>query len=99
MIRVILPYHLRTLARIEDAEVQLDVPAPVTLSKALDAVETHYPVLRGTLRDHGTLHRRPFIRFFVCREDWSHEPLEKELPDAIVNGQEPLMVIGAIAGG
>jgi molybdopterin synthase sulfur carrier subunit len=99
MIRVILPYHLRTLARIVEAEVQLDVPAPVTLAKALDAIEAHYPVLRGAIRDHDTLRRRPFIRFFVCREDWSHEPTEKELPEAIVNGAEPLMVIGAIAGG
>jgi molybdopterin synthase sulfur carrier subunit len=99
MIRVILPYHLRTLARIEESEVQLDVPAPATLAKALDAIEGRYPVLRGTIRDHDTLRRRPFIRYFVCREDWSHEPPETVLPDDIVNGAEPFMVIGAMAGG
>jgi hypothetical protein len=99
MIRVILPYHLRTLARIEEEELQLEVPAPLTLASALSAVENRYPMLRGTIRDHGTLRRRPFIRFFVCREDWSHEMPDTPLPDAVASGEEPLMIIGAIAGG
>jgi len=99
MIRVVLPYHLRTLARIDEAEIQLDVPAPITLNAALDAVEARYPVLRGAIRDHSSLRRRPFIRFFACRDDWSHEPPDAPLPDAISNGSEPLMIVGAIAGG
>ena len=98
MIRVVLPYHLRTLARVE-GEVQIDVARPATLGSTLTAIETKYPVLRGTIRDYGTLRRRPFIRFFACKEDWSHEPADAELPEAIANGDEPLMIIGAIAGG
>ena len=98
MIRVVLPYHLRNLARVE-GEVQLEVREPVTVSSVLDAIEERYPVLRGTIRDHGTLKRRPFIRFFACKEDLSLEPPETKLPDAIVNGTEPFLVIGAIAGG
>lgn len=98
MIRVVLPFHLRNLARV-DGEVQLEVAKPVTLGAVLDAIETRYPVLRGTIRDHGTLKRRPFIRFFACKEDWSAEPLEKPLPDEVVQGKEPFLVIGAIAGG
>jgi sulfur-carrier protein len=98
MIRVALPYHLRNLARV-DAEVQLDVPAPVTVAAVLDALENKYPVLRGTIRDHGTLKRRPFIRFFACKEDLSNEPVDKELPDAVLSGTEPFLVVGAMAGG
>ena len=98
MIRVVLPYHLRTLARIE-GEVELDVEKPVTLGAVLDAIEARFPALRGTIRDHGTLQRRPFIRFYACKEDLSHEPPETPLPDAIVSGTEPLMIVGAMAGG
>jgi sulfur-carrier protein len=98
MIRIVLPYHLRTLARV-DSEVQLDVAVPVTLASVLDAIESRYPVLRGTIRDHGSLKRRPFIRFFACKEDWSHESPNVPLPDAVATGEEPLMIVGAIAGG
>lgn len=98
MIRVTLPQHLRTLARV-DAEVELDVPEPVTLGAALDALEARFPVLRGTIRDHGTLKRRAFVRFFACQEDISFAPPETPLPPEVVAGKEPLMVIGAIAGG
>lgn len=98
MIRVVLPFHLRNLARIE-GDVTLAVAAPVTLGSVLNALEAQYPVLRGTLREHGTLKRRPFIRFFVCKEDWSLEPPEKPLPEAVVNGAEPLLIVGAMAGG
>jgi molybdopterin synthase sulfur carrier subunit len=99
MIRVVLPYHLRNLARIED-EVQLDLPGTATIAAVLDALEARYPVLRGTIRDHGTKARRPFIRFFACREDLSLEPPETALlPAAVLNGEEPLMIIGAMAGG
>ena len=98
MIRVLLPFHLRTLARV-DGEVQIDVPPPVTVGSVLGAIEARYPVLRGTIRDHGTLKRRPFVRFFACKEDLSNEPPETPLPDEIVNGVEPFLVIGAIAGG
>ena len=98
MIRVVLPYHLRNLARVE-GEVQLEIREPVTIRSVLDAIEERYPVLRGTIRDHGTLKRRPFIRFFACKEDLSLDPPETKLPDAIVNGSEPFLVIGAIAGG
>jgi len=99
MIRVALPYHLRNLARLTDSELQLEVPAPVTLRAALDALEARYPVLRGTIRDHSTLKRRPFIRFFACKEDISLQPPETPLPDPIVQGHEPLLIIGAMAGG
>lgn len=98
MIRVTLPFHLRTLARVDD-EVTLDVDSPVTLRGVLDALEARYPMLRGTIRDHVTLQRRPFIRFFACREDYSHESADASLPDAVASGAEPLMIVGAIAGG
>ena len=98
MIRIVLPYHLRNLARV-DGEVQLEVASPVTLGSVLDALETRYPVLRGTIRDHDTLKRRPFVRFFACKEDLSQEPAETPLPDAIVSGTEPFLIVGAIAGG
>ena len=98
MIRVLLPFHLRTLARV-DGEVQLEVANPVTLRSVLDALEGRYPMLRGTLRDHTTLQRRPFIRFFACKEDLSLEPPETQLPDAVASGAEPFLIIGAMAGG
>ena len=98
MIRVLLPYHLRNLARV-NGEVQLDLNPPLTLGAVLDAIEARYPVLRGTIRDHGTLKRRPFIRYFACKEDLSLEPAETTLPDAIATGEEPFLVIGAMAGG
>src|SRR5262245_29608394 len=97
-IRVVLPFHLRNLARVE-SEVQLEVGNPVTIGSVLDAIEARYPVLRGTIRDHGTLKRRPFVRFFACKEDLSLEPPEAVLPDAVVKGDEPFLIIGAIAGG
>lgn len=98
MIRVVLPFHLRNLARV-GGELELDVAGPVTIRAVLEALEARYPVLRGTLRDHDTLKRRPFVRFFACKEDWSLEPVDTVLPDAIVNGTEPFLIIGAIAGG
>ena len=98
MIRVILPYHLRNLAKVE-GELALEVRPPVTIGRALDALEEKFPVLRGTIRDHRTLQRRPFIRFFACREDLSNEALETNLPDEVLNGSEPFMVVGAMAGG
>ena len=98
MIRVVLPYHLRNLARV-DGEVRLEVNGAATLSSVLDTLEARYPVLRGTIRDHGTLKRRPFIRFFACKEDLSLEPPETRLPDAVLNGAEPFLVVGAMAGG
>jgi molybdopterin synthase sulfur carrier subunit len=98
MIRVALPYHLRNLARV-DEEVELEVLSPITVRSVLDALEARYPVLRGTIRDHGTLKRRPFIRFFACKEDLSLEPLETQLPDEVVSGAEPFLVVGAMAGG
>jgi len=98
MIRVELPVHLRTLARV-DSEVAIDVAAPVTQRAVLDALEAAYPVLRGTIRDHGTERRRPFLRFFACEEDWSHESPDALLPDAVAAGREPFLVVGAIAGG
>ena len=97
-ISVVLPHHLRTLARVGD-EVQLEVQQPVTLGGVLDAIESSYPVLRGTIRDHGTLKRRPFVRFFACEQDLSHEGPEMPLPDAVVTGAEPFFVVGAMAGG
>src|SRR5215510_11330439 len=96
MIRVVLPYHLRNLAGV-DAEVQLEVAEPVSLGSVLDALETRYPVLRGTIRDHGTLKRRPFVRFFACKEDLSLEPPETKLP--VADGTEPFLIVGAMAGG
>jgi hypothetical protein len=98
MIRVVLPYHLRTLGQIT-GEVQLDVPAPVTQRTILDALEACYPMLRGTIRDHVSLMRRPFIRFYACEQDLSNEPLDSPVPAAVVEGSEPFLVIGAIAGG
>ena len=98
MIRVTIPHHLRTLAGTS-AEVALAVPEPVTIGSVLDTLEAHYPMLRGTIRDHVTLEKRPFLRFFMCMEDWSHEPPDKPLPEAVVTGAEPFMIIGAIAGG
>jgi hypothetical protein len=97
MIRVILPHHLRTLARVDD-EVRLDVEG-ATLGAVLDALEARYPVLRGTIRDHVTEQRRPFLRFFACEEDLSHDPPETPLPAAVVDGREPFLVVGAMAGG
>ena len=98
MIRVVLPPHLRALARV-GSEISLDVKGPVTLRSALDALESSYPMLRGTIRDHVTLQRRPFLRFFACSEDISHESPDAPLPQAVVLGAEPLLVVGAIAGG
>ena len=98
MIRVVLPQHLRTLARV-DGEVQLQVDGPVTQRSVLDALEARYPMLRGTIRDHITQHRRPFVRFFACGQDLSHELPDAPLPDAVATGAEPFLVVGAIAGG
>jgi hypothetical protein len=98
MIRVQLPAHLRTLAGV-GGEVELEVPDPVTQRAVLDALETRYPVLCGTIRDRGTLARRPFLRFFACEEDLSHDPPDTPLPAAVAAGREPFLVVGAIAGG
>ena len=98
MIRVVLPAHLRTLAHVE-GEVQLEIEGCITQRAILDAVEARYPMLRGTIRDHVTQQRRPFLRFFACEEDLSHEPPDAPLPEAIANGVEPFLIIGAIAGG
>jgi sulfur-carrier protein len=98
MIRVVLPFHLRNLARVE-GEVSVDVPEPITVGAVLDALEAAYPMLRGTIRDHGTKKRRPFIRYFACKEDLSLEPLDTRLPGAVLDGKEPFLVIGAMAGG
>jgi sulfur-carrier protein len=98
MIRIVLPAHLRTLAQI-NGEVKLKVEGPVTQRSVLDALETCYPMLRGTIRDHVTQQRRPFLRFFACMEDLSHEPPDAPLPDAVVNEAEPFLIIGAVAGG
>jgi sulfur-carrier protein len=97
-IRVILPHHLRTLARVGN-EVALELNGQVTQRTILDALETRYPMLRGTIRDHSTQKRRPLVRFFVCGEDVSHDPPDTPLPDAIANGTEPFFIMGAIAGG
>ena len=98
MIRVMLPYHLKTLAGI-DGDVTLDVAAPVTQRSVLDALEARYPMLRGTIRDHVTHQRRPMLRFFACAADLSHEPPDAALPAAVATGAEPFFVVGAIAGG
>ncbi|HEY4864796.1 MAG TPA: MoaD/ThiS family protein [Candidatus Dormibacteraeota bacterium] len=98
MIRVVLPAHLRTLAGVH-GEVELEVEAPITQGSILDALEDRYPMLRGTIRDHATQRRRPFVRFFACEEDLSHEPADAPLPDPVAKGAEPFMVVGAIAGG
>ncbi len=98
MIQVVLPAHLRTLARV-DGDVELQVEGPVTQRSVLDALENRYPVLRGTIRDHVTQQRRAFLRFFACEQDLSHEPPDAPLPDAVTTGEEPFLIIGAIAGG
>jgi len=98
MIRVVLPHHLRTLARV-GKEVELRVEGPTTLGSILDALEAQYPMLRGMIRDHVTQQRRPFIRFFACERDLSHEPADAPLPDAVAMGAEPFLVVGAMAGG
>lgn len=98
MIRVVLPAHLRTLARV-DGEVKLDVTGPVTQRSVLDALEAAYPMLRGTIRDHVTKQRRPFLRFFACEQDLSHDAPDALLPQAVAMGAEPFMVVGAMAGG
>jgi sulfur-carrier protein len=98
MIRVVLPAHLRTLARV-DGEVQLDIVGDVTVAAVLDALEARYPMLRGTIRDHVTQRRRAFLRFFACEEDLSQEPADALLPEAIATGKEPFLVVGAMAGG
>ncbi len=98
MIRVVLPYHLRNLAKA-DSEVQLSVTGEVTVQSILDALEERYPMLTGTIRDHGTKQRRPFLRFFACGEDFSLESPHSRLPDKIASGEEPFLVIGAVAGG
>ena len=98
MIRVVLPAHLRTLARV-DGEIQLEVEGQATQRSVMDALEARYPMLRGAIRDHDTLQRRAFLRFFACEEDLSHEPPDAPLPEAVASGKEPFIVIGAIAGG
>jgi hypothetical protein len=98
MIRVMLPQHLRTLAHA-GSEVTLEVEGPITQRSVLDTLEAHYPMLRGTIRDHVTQERRPFLRFFACEEDLSHEPPDAPLPEAVASGKEPLVILGAIAGG
>ena len=98
MIRVVLPHHLRTLARVGD-EVELKIDNSITVQSVLDSLEAKYPMLRGTIRDHVTQRRRPMVRFFVCGEDVSHEPPDAPLPDAVAMGTEPFFIMGAIAGG
>jgi len=98
VIRVVLPPHLRTLAHVRD-EVQLEIPGRVTRASVLDALEATYPMLRGTIRDHVTEQRRPFLRFFACARDLTHEPADAPLPDAVAAGAEPFLILGAIAGG
>jgi len=98
VIRVVLPVHLRTLARV-DGEVALGLDGPATLRSVLDALEARHPELRGTIRDQVTGKRRPFVRLFACQEDWSHEAPDAKLPDAVASGAEPLLVVGAVAGG
>lgn len=98
MIRVVLPQHLRTLARV-DGEVLLDVAAPVTQRSVLDALESRYPMLRGTIRDHLTQKRRPFVRFFACEQDLSHDAPDAPLPQSVADGTEPYLIVGAMAGG
>lgn len=98
MITVQLPFHLRNLAHVE-GDIEVSVGEPATIASLLDAIEAAYPALRGTIRDHESLKRRPWVRFFACKEDWSFEPHDKRLPDVILRGDEPFMVVGAIAGG
>jgi hypothetical protein len=97
-VRVVLPHHLRTLAKVAD-EVHLEVAEPVTIRSVLDALEARYPMLRGTIREHGTLKRRAFVRFFACEEDLSHDDVNAPLPDAVLTAVEPFFVVGAMAGG
>jgi len=102
LVRVVLPYHLRVLAGVSTeagSELRLEVAGSVTIARVLDAVEGMYPMLGGTIREYETGKRRAFLRFFACGEDWSHEAMDKELPEAVVDGREPLLVVGAIAGG
>jgi hypothetical protein len=98
MIRVVLPAHLRTLARVA-GEVEVDVAGEVTARRVIDAIEARYPMLQGTIRDHVTLARRPLVRFFACEEDLSHEPPDAPLPSAVAQGREPFLIVGAMAGG
>ena len=98
MIRVVLPFHLRNIARV-DGEVELEIAAPVTVRAVLDALEARHPALRGTIRDHGTLQRRPFVRFFASKEDLSQDPPDTPLPAAVATGAEPFLIVGAMAGG
>ena len=98
IVRVVLPAHLRTLARIT-GEVELDLAGAVTQGAILDAIENRFPMLRGTIRDHGTLRRRPFIRFYACEQDLSHDPADAPVPDAVAEGREPFLVVGSMAGG
>jgi hypothetical protein len=98
LIRVVLPQHLRTLAGLI-SEVSVDVDAPVTAGRVLDALEARFPMLKGTIREYGTGKRRAYMRFFACEEDWSHEGMDAELPRAVAEGKEPLLIVGAIAGG
>jgi len=98
VIRIVLPAHLRTLARV-DGEVRIDVEAPVTIARTLEALEVRFPVLRGTIREHETLRRRAFVRFFACERDLSHDDPNTPLPEAVVAGEEPFLVVGAMAGG
>ena len=97
-VRVVLPYHLRNLAGVGN-EIEVEVTGPVSVGSVVDAVEARYPMLMGTIRDHQTRQRRPFLRFFACEEDLSHDPIDKELPQAVAEGKEPLLIVGAIAGG
>ena len=99
MIRIVLPAHLRTLARLDRGDVVIEVQGPATQRSVLDALEAQYPMLRGTIRDHATKKRRAFIRFFACEDDLSHESPDAPLPDAVASGAEPLYIVGAIAGG
>jgi sulfur-carrier protein len=98
MIRVVLPPHLRALARV-GGEVEVEVAAPVTIRSIVDALEARYPMLAGTIRDHSSKERRPFLRYFACQEDLSHESIDTPLPEAVASGREPLLIVGAIAGG
>lgn len=98
MIRVVLPFHLRNLAGV-NGEAELEVSQPITIRAVLDALEARYPTLRGTIRDHGTLKRRPFVRFFACKEDLSLEPTDMLLPEPVIKGEEPFLIVGAMAGG
>ena len=98
VIRLVLPQHLRTLAGV-GVEVSIEVAAPITIARVLDALEARHPTLRGTIREYGSGQRRAFLRFFACEEDWSHERLDAELPEAVAEGREPVLIIGAIAGG